>query len=336
MRRIDLINGVKNISYVISEGNLLNIFAEKTSLNQILASYKSFNNLQSSFSNIEFEILEILGLDALREESFWVSIIGGERAAGMPTVRALRNAIDLLPRIVDLLKQHNVVYDESDSILKVDAPSDNLGVLTIILPEKEHENSSPLRLVKALESINIFYSIFETLGEASDIKLGVAAIDSGSDKSFDFTGAAKCMQEIKELLISMWDRIVYYRERQASERIDLVIKSLPILERISELQKLESIGPEQAEILKRNVFHAVNNFIEVGAVIPELEQYSYHNPRVLLAPESKLLNQAAQSTDSEETPHKKPIKPMSALANLSEDDIRTLKAMLKADENNEE
>lgn len=337
MRRIDLINGVNNLKAALEHSGILSTFSEKTPLPEILSSYRAFNTFVSEFGDVEFIILQIMRLEALLDQNYWASVISGERGTGVVTVRTIRNAIELLPQVVELLKQHNVSYLASGNVLKTDATVANLGFLTVILPEKEVENSSPLRLMKTLEAINLLYDSFAILGEPSDVKLGVAAIDSGSDKSFDFTGAAKFMQEIKELIISIWDRVVYHRERKASERIDLVIKTLPVFEKIANLEETKSLGPEQAEILRRNIFNAANNFISVGAVIPELDQYTYQNPRVLLSPEPKLLNQAVQQPNShDENPHPKPVKPKSILANLSEEDLQTLKDMLKKDESSEE
>ncbi|MEZ0610150.1 hypothetical protein ACAW74_16660 [Fibrella sp. WM1] len=145
-------------------------------------------------------------------------------------------------------------------------------------------------MIKALSSVNLFYETIAQILGHNENDLSVVAIDSGSDKSFDFLGAAKVVTSLKELIIGLWDRVIFYREKKLHERIDLITKALPVIENINTLEKEEKIGREQAEILRRNIFTGANDFILAGAILPEFEQHSTYSPRKLMAPEPKLLN----------------------------------------------
>ena len=129
------------------------------------------------------------------------------------------------------------------------------------------------------------------------------ACDSGSDKSFDFLGLAKLVEMVKEIILSLWDRVVFFREKQMGERIDLIAKSLPVIERIVEMEKLNHLAPEQAEILRRNIVSGVEKFIQAGAIIPEVESHSRYNPRQLMAPEPKLLAMPTTSVSQHSESH---------------------------------
>ena len=52
--------------------------------------------------------------------------------------------------------------------------------------------------------------------------LSVVAIDSGGDKSFDFLGVAKVMEEIRQIVLDLWDRVVFFRERKFEHRLELI------------------------------------------------------------------------------------------------------------------
>src|SRR5438874_445310 len=139
----------------------------------------------------------------------------------------------------------------------------------------------------------------------------VLACDSGSDKSFDLLGAAKVIAGVKELILSLWDRIVFYREAQIAQRLELVTASLPILEKLSHLQNSNAIAPEQAELLRRKVLDGVGQLIASGATIPEMGGRSHVDPRQLMAPEPKLLTSGAGHSPSkaEPSPGRKKRKP---------------------------
>ena len=163
------------------------------------------------------------------------------------------------------------------------------ALLSVIVIEENNQFSSPARLIKALESISNLYSVIATIEDENENELIVLACDSGSDKSFDFLGLAKITEQVKDLIIAIWDRRVFYRQKLASENLSLVAESLPILEKINQLCLDGSLEREQAEMLKRQTILGATQFLEAGLTIPELEAVSSHNPRQLMKPEPKLL-----------------------------------------------
>jgi hypothetical protein len=56
---------------------------------------------------------------------------------------------------------------------------------------------------------------------------------------------------IKGIILSLWDRIIYFREQQFFQRLEFIAKSLPIIDHIGELGKSKKLGPEEAELLRR-------------------------------------------------------------------------------------
>ena len=208
--------------------------------------------------------------------------------------------LEFFPSVAALLRQDHINYSHESSQEEIAVSTDeSRQILTVILPENHREISSPERLIKALDSIQLFYNVFAKLEDVDSSELSIAAIDSGSDKSFDFLGAAQLMSSVKELIIELWDRIVFYRERKLHEKLDLVAKSLPILERINALEKEDKMGKEQCELLRRAIIDGANKFISSGAIIPEFQKNNYHNPRELMAPEAKLLVESNSVVEKE-------------------------------------
>jgi len=69
----------------------------------------------------------------------------------------------------------------------------------------------------------------------------------------------------------------------------LVAESLPVLAEISSLAERKAIGPEQAEILRRQVIEGSTKLGEAGAIIPETALRPQTDLRAFAAPEPKLL-----------------------------------------------
>jgi hypothetical protein len=119
--------------------------------------------------------------------------------------------------------------------------------------------------------------------------LSVVACDSGSDKCIDFMGIAKSMHEVKDIILQVWDRVVFHRENKIGKQLDNLTKALPILEKLNAMEKEGALGPEKAELLRRKLSEGVLGFVEAGAIITEINTRATLEPRKIMAPERKLL-----------------------------------------------
>ncbi|HYG11113.1 MAG TPA: hypothetical protein VD835_14290 [Pyrinomonadaceae bacterium] len=303
MRREEIVNGVNEvISALEGSGLPTNIrrpIGKEISpeiVVKILASLRHYTISASNFSNAARQLVNILGLEYLESAEMWVEIlVASDKARNI--VFEVRNdmvfATEFLPRIAHLVKPQ--------SLGLIDKGTDETGskyndrdILSIIIIEEGDKVSSPERLIEVLESINTLYRVCATMLGIPPEGLSVIGCDSGSDKSFDFLGAAKVIECLKEFILSMWDRVVFFREKQLEERIELVNKSLPVYERIAELVTEKKLEPEMGEILRRKIFEGTSKFIKAGVTIPEIEKVSIQPPRALMAPEPKLLVSAPE------------------------------------------
>ncbi len=251
--------------------------------------FQKYSVATASYGEVERAIAKIVGLDPLFSAETWKRLV---LSPDPPMLYDMRHRINFaktdLPRIISLFKQESVaiVQDDGETL-----PRELRGktAITFILPEEEHEYSSPARLISALEAIASLYSVFCTIENESESELIVLAIDSGSDKSFDFLGVAKLMEEIRKLVMSIWDRRVFYRHMHASQCIGLIAESLPVIERIEALKKSHALEPEQAELLKRKTLQGATQFLESGIYIDDMNVEGRQSPRQLMRPEPKLL-----------------------------------------------
>jgi len=261
----------------------------KNGANLPLKVFQKYMIATNNYNKNEIEVCEILGIEKILKVEFWQSLTELEDPEEIHHMnRNIQFTINQLPKILSLMKQDYVLEIKEQ---KGSLPEELKGksLLTVLIVENEGQFSSPLRLTSALGAISDLYSVVATIEKESEGDLIVLACDSGSDKSFDFLGLAKVMEEVKEIIIAIWDRRVFHRQRHVSESLSLIAESLPILEKIEQLRENGSIEREQAELLKRKAISGATQFIEAGAIIPEFEGASTHSPEQLMKPEPKLL-----------------------------------------------
>jgi hypothetical protein len=295
MLRKEIIAGVNNILSLLGkydiEKNVVELARprEKKPLNAANV-FKLFGELKlayESLGQVERTILEIIDLGALFSSEFWSTALVAESNESRNVYGSLRDAKQFLPKFLKLIEQEDVRVAED--ISKHATESDGLSTLTLFVIEDEQQLSTAERIIISLQSIQGLYDAIAYLQNEHKENLTIVSCDSGSDKSFDFLGAAQVIEGVKEIILTFWNNIVYFREDKTGRHLDLIAESLPILERITDMHKAGKLEPERAEILKRQIIESVKKFGRAGATIPEVEKYTIYNPRQLMKPEPKLL-----------------------------------------------
>lgn len=296
------------------------------------AVFQKYSVAIAGYGEAEHAIASILGLDPLFLPETWQRLSTKPDTASIFEMRrCIHFAKTDLPKIIRLFQQENVAAAKEDG---GSLPPELRGkaAITFILPEEDHEYSSPARLISALEAVTHLYGVFCTLENHSESDLIVLACDSGSDKSFDFLGVAKLMEEVRKLVVAIWDRRVFYRHMHASQCIGLIAQSLPVIERIEALKQSRALEPEQAELLKRKTLLGATQFLESGIYIDDMAAEGRQSPRQLMRPEPKLLaapTAAAASGDAGITKSAEPARDSDDdSGGLSVDDVAHLERLL--------
>lgn len=308
MRRVEIIDSVVRVQNALNKSGLtattirsLGDRAGKETGKYLLQALRDYNLQAKDFRTVEKKITEILQLEVLEDTDFWINVAtGSEEPPVIHTLYSrLRFVEEYLSKFLKLLETDAIqaARETSDK-----PPTDREGssVLSVIVIENPKQLSRPTRLINIRESITLLYEANAILLNVPSEGLSVIGCDSGSDKAFDFFGLANVMKNVKEVILSLWDRVVFFREQQMEARIDLIRKSLPVVEKISDLERQKKIEPEQAELLRRKLFDGCTKFIESGAIIPEIQDRAFHNPRVLMSPQPKLLTTRASDGDETE------------------------------------
>lgn len=275
------------------------------------------------YTSSEHKILEIMRVDCLANPDWWQTAPSLDPNDLYFLSRRLNFTTDNLPLLAAMLEREYVDQTEAE---REELAASGMDTLTILLVEDHGQRSTPDRLIFALQGVSELYQAIATLEGESHSDLAVVAIDSGSDKSFDFLGLAKVMVIVKETFLAIWDRRVFHRHQHVSMCIQTIAESLPIIQQIHDMKEAGAISPEQAELLKRQMVSGTSKLLEVGAISSEMETQPGLSPRGLMRPEPKLLAAPAERSRSIPEHDINPDSPDDG--NLSEDDIDDLERLL--------
>lgn len=344
MRRIDLIQALDRIEADLKSTKIVEMLlsalqnGNKDRSWLDFRNYQSFIGLTSRYGSIELEVMDRLGLSELLKPEFWQSSLEDPRASNLSLIyHNCMTAVTATSRLVRLLERnYNLEKGNPDRI------GDDLSgkvILTIIVPEEQNQFSSPERIIAALASISIFYSIFAELDRLDANDLTVVGCDSGSDKSFDILGLAKLIEHVRGLITDIWDRKLLSRQTQMAANISLFAQALPVVQQIEAMGVDGTLGREQCETLKRKMLDGVTKFIDAGVITDDMVAQGANTPRLLMQPQPRLLAApTVHEAPSSNSPPQHPAqsqnteiiapRPAAASGQLSDDEMRTLRNLL--------
>ena len=311
MLRKDITNGFQQVLDAIQECHILNLLESVAIGRSRSESDKKKNDVINSvqklrkwacasekFNDASRTLMKMLNISFLDDPDsrIWQLILSPEEGAKLQAEAffSIKFYVEEVPKMIQLLEQDVDHYSPKEAEIEA---RERAVLSTLVIEEKAF--STPARITMLMTSVQLLYEVYAEIDNVSPTELCVISCDSGSDKSVDFLGAAKIIEQIRKTILDLWDRIVFYRERKLDAGLDLVSKSLPIIEHIDSLEKNGKLGPEQAGKMRRDISEGVGKFIDSGAVIPEMEERSTVSPRQLMAPEPKLLVSDTQDQASE-------------------------------------
>jgi hypothetical protein len=338
MRRSTLILAARELADAIEASSLLDVLKGETkAYGPLLSGLNAYAIFESNFSEETRVIASIFELDLLTDADSWPELLDSQAVPLRRTIlMRIQAANRTLPRLLALLTQ-----DQPALAVDVDDVTHNskdpLGLLRVILVEEDANFSTAQRVIDSLDACQEMYTALASLNDIHSVPLGIGAIDSGSDKSFDLFGAAELMKQLNQLILTIWDLVVFHKERKAGRSLELVANSLPILAEISRLESEGGLGREQAEIIRRGIVDGATKFMGTGTITEGMESISSTNPRILMAPEPRLLTGPVQEPFShkEAESNTRPSPAQNTHVSLSDEDLLRLAALLdKSKENN--
>lgn len=258
----------------------------KANFAETLAALNAYSLAASRYSEAAKGVAKIFGIDALDNTRNWEQLLNGENAMRSQITRSLSTIKSELPKIIELIHQHSISEAETPEEIK---SSDELSAMKLSFIEEDDQFSTVQRVIQGLSACEELYRAIQTIYSNTTTPLAIGAIDSGSDKSFELFGSADAIKELRLLIVDIWDRVVFHKENKLGKRLELLEKSLPIIEKIKSLEQEGKLGKEESRIAINHITDGTKMFIAAGVFTTDIAKAQKIEPRLLLAPEPKLL-----------------------------------------------
>ena len=279
MTRQQIIDAAEQINHAIDSAGISSLMGttrDRMTLQDYLKAFKQYNILAEQFSEGALFLEKELGFSLLRDPDPWIEM---SKQGGIEADNPLSNVkgiVETLASISNLLSKNQI---------NKELPQGK-EVLSLILFEEDNKpRSSPRRISESLESIELLYEACARMQGVAIDDLEVLACDSGSDKLFEFVGSDQVVGAVKELILSIWERVIFYRNRKLQERISLLTHSLPVLDNVTELEMNGSLSADDGEHTRNAIVDGVTKFLSSGSMIKEIRERTTFDERSLMAPE---------------------------------------------------
>ncbi len=280
MTRQQIIDAAEQIKVAIDTAGISSLMGttrDRMTLQDYLKAFKQYNIMAEQFSEGALFLEKELGFSSLRDPDPWIEM---SKAGGIEADNPLSNVkgiIETLSSISNLLSKNKINTEDYEG----------KEVLSLILFEDENKpRSSPRRISESLESIELLYEACARMQGLPSDNVEVVSCDSGSDKLFDFLGSTSVVGAVKELILSIWERVIFYRNRKLQERISLLTHSLPVLDNVTELEMNGSLSADEGELTRNAIVNGVTKFLSSGSMIKEIRERTTFDERSLMAPEA--------------------------------------------------
>lgn len=266
---------------------------------QVISTY--FSKYQN-YSDGEKYIIDVLGIDQAADMRFWQNSLSDLDVTSIYTLRSkVRLALDLLPRIMILLsRSYAEQVDDRHSPRSV---VDGTEIQTVILTDEGDALSTPDRLIDVLQSVREIYKAVAIIEGHSPDGIAVVGLDSGSEKSFDFLGMAKVMQEVRALFEFLYTSIAFHRQNASLKNLSVVAEAIPLIQKVEKLRVDKALDEEGASRIKRALINNLEKFASAGAYTPEMKRAVGNSPALIMQSQPRLLTGPAPELGREGNAH---------------------------------
>ncbi len=239
----------------------------------ILLAYNVFTRHYQNFTDDEKDMMNLFGLTPLLDISFWSGLIDSDQNVPRKVLADVDvgayNVIFVMPKLRELLLREN----DRNELYFTDATGNEREMkrVRLLVAEKERSLSSPSLITNILRAMDDLYENLASLYGETGVTLAIGSIDSGSAKSFDFFGASAIMNEIRTLLINVWDRIKYSTEDNFRYQIEVAIMASGFIARVKESQMANLVNEEQGQRITRAVAKSIEMLFRCGAYTEEMD-----------------------------------------------------------------
>jgi hypothetical protein len=255
---------------------------------RVLRAYQEFVRHYHKFGDQEKNLVASVGLSPLLDAEFWCGLIDGkavDRKALSDVEVAAYNLMFVMPKLSELLTHET---DKGEFVVSDARGRDRqISSLRVFVAERERSLTDPNVIVALIRSMDKLYKALAILHGEKNIGLAVGAMDSGSAKSFDFFGSTDIIEEIDNLLISVWDWVKYCSEDNLRYQIELAMVAAGFVMRVKRAQGI--VNEEDAQRATRVVAKSIEMLFRCGGYTDAMDAERESRASRLFSPKGRTL-----------------------------------------------
>jgi len=333
MRRDVLVKSIEAVALDIEATNLSSILMHGSHASRgdskntadwlLLDSIARLYSKYTSYNEDTKQLINLLKIGNVYDASFWQKMISEPDPELMYDLGKRTSFLtEYLVNIANVFGPNRLDFD-----YEIEHGEETQKDVRIIIPEEE-SGLKPERLTLLIESISKLYESLCVMNGYGDVDLTITALDSGSDKIVVFGGLGDAIKRLNELIFDIWDRIVLDRRGRVHAEMNIIAKSLPILDDVQSRMESKALSNEDGERLKRQIVDGVTGFIECGAITQQIEEYKAPNPKNVIYDRRVLLTGPDQNSKNMDEEPQEDSSDSKETQNSLEDENATLRAKI--------
>ncbi len=257
---------------------------------RVLRAYQEFVRHYHKFGDQEKNLVASVGLNPLLDAEFWCGLIDGGNSMDRKVLSdvevAAYNLMFVMPKLSELLTHET---DKGDFVVSDARGKDRqISSLRVFVAERERSLTDPNVIVALIRSMDKLYKALAILHGEKNIGLAVGAMDSGSAKSFDFFGASPIIEEIDNLLISVWDWVKYCSDDNLRYQIELAMVAAGFVVRVKRAQAI--VNEEDTQRATRVVAKSIEMLFRCGGYTDAMDAERESRASRIFSPKGRTLD----------------------------------------------
>ncbi len=206
---------------------------------------------------------------------------------------------EMLRSLASLQKTCSQLLEEE----KLGTPPATDGILELQLIDYEGTGIFPNRITLLVSAVVKLYTDLARIHDISGDRLKFAYFDSGSDLVVGVQCAKVIVETMTTLLAEWWDKIKFRNYEDFDKKMEVMSKSLSVMETVQGAVDKKVIDEETANLLKARVLKEVDHLIGIGATLPlSVEPQKIDERKLLIGHRDMKLLGAGESEPQNDNP----------------------------------
>ncbi len=238
--------------------------ADRASIESVLIeASNAYIEKSAMYTEQEISVVNLLHLAELGKASYWLDMTSNIRSVEVRLAQAvsayskLMFATGHLPGLLSLVRETSAMEG-----LRTDEPDS--GTLLLRLYDAVEPASSPDRMSRLIDAVDLIYSACSAMSDARPDSLRLMSVAGVSVRSVIFHGDVQAINAVRKVIAQLNESAARLHQDELYS-VDAIAAEMPLLDAIDELEHLDALSPDVAANAARDAREGAIMVLECGA-----------------------------------------------------------------------